>query len=655
MNPRLKPLAAALSVAFLAPAHAETSETLDPVVITATRFSEPESRLPANISVITRDDIRANPARDLPSILKSSAGVVVRSLSGSLGIDATVDIRGFGESAGSNTLILLDGLRLNPIDAGSVNWSSIPLDSIQRIEILRGAGTVQYGDKATGGVVNIITDKSGTPRFGATVGIGTYGTQTVDINGAAGNDVGYISAFAHYANTNGWRENNQADQLSLSGRGGVYIGKGEGFLDYSIYKDSSGLPGYLLGADYPSQPRKSNFPNDTQRSNGYRLRPGITLPITDTVRLDAEVSLEHQDGHYNYVSFGSQADRTRESWSFTPRVRWQHGLGNLASESVFGVDYYSGKVDATYSSAPNQNARQDSTGVYLQNVTAFGDGWSSLFGARYQSMDQSASQEAYPAWFQPAIDGSATNSATAWDVGANYAGDGWRVYAKAGSTFRFANTDELFGYDPFTGTPVFAGNLKPQTGKLQEIGGRATLGPVKVRAAVYHMALEDEIAYDGTLFANVNLDPTRRQGVELEANWQILPSLSALLGYTYTQSTFREGIYSGNQVPLVPHNSASAKIAWDGGAIGKYALVTTYVGDRYFSGDYANSLDKLAGYTTVDLTAAWDFKPWAISARLLNAFDKVYAPFAGYSAFQGYYYYPADGRTFLMTASYAFR
>ena len=82
MNPRLKPLAAALSVAFLAPAHAETSDTLDPVVVTATRFSEPESRLPANISVITRDDIRANPARDLPGILKSSAGVVVRSLIG---------------------------------------------------------------------------------------------------------------------------------------------------------------------------------------------------------------------------------------------------------------------------------------------------------------------------------------------------------------------------------------------------------------------------------------------------------------------------------------------------------------------------------------------------------------------------------------------
>jgi len=385
------------------------------------------------------------------------------------------------------------------------------------------------------------------------------------------------------------------------------------------------------------------------------LRPGITLPLGDRLRLDAEVSVERQDSHFRYASFASEADRTRDSWSFTPRLRWQHGLGEIASETVFGFDYYSGKVDASYSSAPQQKARQDSSGVYFQNVSTFGDGWSGLLGARYQRMGQSAEQSAYPAWFQPAVDGSARNSATAWNVGVNRSGSGWRAYAKTGSTFRFPTTDELFGYDPINGVPVFAGNLKPQTGSVQEIGGNLTVGPLRARAAAYYMNLDDEIAYDGTLFANVNLDPTRREGLELETNWQIAPSLAALLSYSYTRSTFRSGVYSGNQLPLVPRNSAAARITWDGGSVGRYALVGTYVGDRYFSGDFANALDKLDGYTTVDLLGTWDFKPWSMTARLLNAFDKVYAPFAGYSAFQGYYYYPADGRTFLMTASYAFR
>ena len=78
-----------------------------------------------------------------------------------MGIDATIDLRGFGDTANSNTLILLDGQRLNPIDSGSISWSTIPLANIERIEIIRGAGTVLYGDRATGGVINIITDKSG--------------------------------------------------------------------------------------------------------------------------------------------------------------------------------------------------------------------------------------------------------------------------------------------------------------------------------------------------------------------------------------------------------------------------------------------------------------------------------------------------------------
>ncbi len=656
MNPRLKPLSAAVSIAMLAPA--AFADYLDPVIVTATRFSEPEVNVPANISVISRDDIRNTPATDLPSMLKSSAGVDVRALYGSLGIDSTVDIRGFGETAGSNALILLDGLRLNPIDLGSVNWSAIPLDSVQRIEVQRGAGTVLYGDKATGGVINIITDKSGTPRAGGTIGFGSYDTQTVDANAAAGNETGYFNIFGHYAHTGGWRENSQAEQAALSGRGALYIGKGEAFIDYSLNNSRSGLPGPLLSAAYQANPKSASSPNDTQRSDGYRLRPGIALPVTDTLRIEAEVALEQQDSHYNYASFGSEADRARDNWSLTPRLRWQHGLGGLKSETVAGIDYYSGKVNATYTASANQSAKQDSLGFYFQNTTELGAAWAGTVGARNQRVDQSATQDPYLGFFgpQPGINDSADYSKNAWDLGLTYSGSGWRTYGKAGTTFRFATTDELFGYDPLTGNPTFAGNLKPQTGTLGEIGGSLALGPLTGRAALYLMNLNDEIAYDGAVFSNVNLAPTRRQGLELEADWRIVPSLLARVSYTYAASTFREGIYDGNQVPLVPKNKAALRLSWDGDSFGQYTAIANYIGQRYYSGDYANALNMLPSYTTVDLMAAWNFKPWSISARMLNVFDKIYSPYAGYSTFQSdYYYYPADGRTFLMTASYSFR
>ncbi|MCH2221012.1 MAG: TonB-dependent receptor plug domain-containing protein, partial [Dechloromonas sp.] len=130
-------VAAAISV-LACQAQAQSSE-LDTVVVTATRFAEADPKIPANVSVLTRDDLRNIPATNLPELLKSVAGIESRPLYGPLGMDATVDMRGFGSTATSNTLILVDGMRMNPADMGSIIWSAIPLSGIERIEIMRGS------------------------------------------------------------------------------------------------------------------------------------------------------------------------------------------------------------------------------------------------------------------------------------------------------------------------------------------------------------------------------------------------------------------------------------------------------------------------------------------------------------------------------------
>lgn len=625
------------------------------VIVTATRFQEADPRIPANITVITRAEIRNTPAFDLPAILRNHAGVNVRALYGSLGVDAVVDLRGFGEAATSNTLILLDGQRLNPIDMGSVSWSAIPLESILRIEIIRGAGTVLYGDRASGGVINIITDKSARQRAAVIVGAGSFGQRSLDATAAGGDANGYFNLFAHHAEADGWRRNSQQDQQSLSGRAGLKLGAGEALVDYAVYKDSSGLPGYLRSAAYRTDPRSSTTPSDWQSRDGYRLRPGIKLPLTGTVTLEAEIAAEQEDQHAVYASFGSVSKRAKESFSFTPRLRWRHGVGSLASETVVGLDYYDGDVDARYSTAPRQAAAQSSTAVYIQNTTALNEAWALTLGARTQRMAQEARQEAYAPWFSPAVDGSATRQRNAFDAGLAYAGQGWRAYGKVGSTFRFANTDELFGYDAFLGVPVFAGALKPQQGRIGEIGGSVNLGRVQGRASLYRMHLQDEIGYDGAVGANVNFDPTRRQGLETELDWRIASQFKAKLAYAHTVAEFRAGPYAGRQVPLVPQDKATLQLTWDGGRAGSYTAVANHVGARRYSGDFANQRGKLAGYGTLDLQAAWDWKPLTLTARLLNALDKRYASYAGYAIWiADHYYYPADGRSLHLTVRYAF-
>src|SRR5690606_12394155 len=102
-------------------------------------------------------DIARSAARTLPELLGTRAGIVSRDLYGNTAALATVDMRGFGATAAQNTLILVDGRRLNDIDQSGVQWASIPLDAIERIEIVRGSGAVQYGDGASAGAINIIT------------------------------------------------------------------------------------------------------------------------------------------------------------------------------------------------------------------------------------------------------------------------------------------------------------------------------------------------------------------------------------------------------------------------------------------------------------------------------------------------------------------
>ncbi|MBI3901553.1 MAG: TonB-dependent receptor [Nitrosomonadales bacterium] len=660
-------LLAAILCAVTPLAYAATDNTLDEVVVTAKRFSENALKSASNVIVITADDIRNSPAMNLPDVLKTVAGIDVRPIYGNMGIDATVDMRGFGDTASSNTLILLDGQRLNPIDSGAISWSTIPLGHIRRIEIIPGAGAVPYGDQASSGVINIITDKSGTPQATVAATLGSYGYRGVDADGADGGEQGYFNVSMHYADSTGWRQNSHMNQQAVSGSTGLYSSTGKSFLDYALYKDASGLPGSLFSAAFSAYPTSARMPLDSQKRDGYRLRPGFAYALSGVLDLETEFSVARENSHGDYVSFSSTSDRTRDTLSLTPRLRWRHNAGQFNSETVLGADFYDGKVNAqsngaAYLTPAVQDAAQKSTALYIQNSTDLNSNWVLRAGVRNQRMDQRASQSAYTADFgfgptvTPAFNGDAVRSRNAYDLGLVYQADGWRAYGKIGTTFRFANTDELFATDPFTYNPVFAGDLRPQHGTIREMGASFGQDEVRGTATLYQLDMVDEIGFDGATFANTNFAPTRRSGLEAELDWRFAANLKGHFFYTYTNANFREGLYAGKEIPLVSRDKAAAQLIWLDGQLGSCSVIANYVGDRRYSGDFANALSKLPGYLTVDIQASRDMKPWTITAKLLNVFDKRYAPYGGYSTgWHDYYYYPADARSLFVNARYSFR
>jgi iron complex outermembrane receptor protein len=181
------------------------------------------------------------------------------------------------------------------------------------------------------------------------------------------------------------------------------------------------------------------------------------------------------------------------------------------------------------------------------------------------------------------------------------------------------------------------------------------VGPATLRASVFQLDLDDEIGLDA-MFTNTNYPKTRRKGAELEADWKITESLQARLSYAYTDAEFREGVNSGNEIPLVPSNLASAQLTWNAGSSGSYSAAARYVGERRYLNDFANAQGMLSGYTTLDLQAVWNLKPWKITAKLINALDKKYSPLAGYSSppTNDTFFYPADPRSVFVSGRYDF-
>ncbi|MCU7811275.1 MAG: TonB-dependent receptor plug domain-containing protein [Candidatus Thiodiazotropha sp. (ex Notomyrtea botanica)] len=135
----------------------QAASHLPTIVISASRTEQTSIETPASITVIEREEIEQSGAQNLQQLLQTRSGIQINSLYGD-GSQATIDMRGFGPTAGSNTLILVDGRRLNnPGDIAAPDLNAIDLRRVARIEIVQGSAGTLYGNQAVGGMVNIIT------------------------------------------------------------------------------------------------------------------------------------------------------------------------------------------------------------------------------------------------------------------------------------------------------------------------------------------------------------------------------------------------------------------------------------------------------------------------------------------------------------------
>ena len=630
----------------------------EPVIVTATRFEDRYLDRPVNVSIITAEDIRNSTARTVPELLRQLPGIRSRDSSGSPNVQ--VDMRGFGISGDQNTLVLLDGVRISENEQTSVNWVGIPLNAIERIEVMRGSGAVLYGGGATGGTINIITKAAAPGRSASVYGAaGTYGTTEAGGGANLGGKNASLRFAGSYLHTDNYRDNNRmrernalADARWTGDRGSVSLKAGADDLDLR-------LPGALSEAQIAADRRQAATPNDFSNRTGGFVVASVERSI-GAATLAADLGYREKDIKASII--GSPIDSDTGVWSFSPRFRMPHRLAGWRHQLVAGLDFddwsFLNKT-SVFGQPREPDAFQRSQAVYLQNSTAIGESWNVSLGGRLHRVEYGVTDLA-----NPGQSDERTRNLTAYEVGVRYrASPALSPYAKIGTSFRVPNVNDV--YNLFTGV---VGLLEPQTSHEQEVGLDIRSGPGTYRLALYHINTDDELYFDPVTFTNRNLPPTRRQGVEAEARWRLGRSVDLFANYTYADSEFRSGDFggvpiAGNEVPLVPRHAANAGAGWAFAPGARGEIVARYVGKQVFDGDETNTFGrKMPAYTVVDPKLAYETGGWLLGAGVKNLLGEKYFNYAVFSppvpAFgipADFFAYPQPERSYFATAQYTFR
>lgn len=651
----------------------------DEMIVTATRIDN-LSNIAASVTTITAEDIEKSPARTLPELLSAEVGINTTSLF-SHGSRASLGLRGFGETSTQNTLILLDGRRLNGIDLSAVKYSAIPFENIERIEIIRGSGSVLYGDGAVGGVINIITkDPSRSEnhsKLKATVG--SYDHKELNVFTTFSNKKFSITANVNSQESDGYRDNNGFDQNSGQVDVRIPVPEGEVYLKLGAYQQNNEFPGVRtvdpnIPLDELSSDRKgTNTPNDwgDEYTEFATLGYSVDLNDNDTLVVDGGYRRKRTRSQFDYGSgFGNYAESSVGTLSFTPRIMMERQIAGTPTSWTIGADLYIYDYNSNRSDFKANigqpihkiDVEQESKSIYGQTTVQLTEATSLTAGVRVQNVRQQSRHQADPtapgAFFPTqAADLNTSDTENSYELGLKQlVSDNWSVYGRVARAVRFGTVDELFEFDSFF-NQVFS-ELEPQISRNVEAGVSFDNKSISGTLSVFHQDITDEIHFNPATFQNINFDDTEHNGVELSVNAKLSDKTTVKAGYTYLDAEFTKGVNDDNTIPLVPEHtynlSLQSELPFGVGA----AVNWNYVSASLFANDLTNTFSKkIPSYQIVDVKLSKEIGQVELALQVNNIFDEEYFNFGvNSSATPGRFNaYSLPERNAYLTAAYRFK
>ena len=610
-TPTLHALTLAIGLALPSFAHAALSAdatTLDEVVVTGTRTSVAivDSLVPTQ--VIDREAIERSQARSLPELLKGRAGINLTN-QGGLGKLTTVFMRG---TESDHVLVLVDGVRIGSASAGLASFQDLPVDQIDRIEIVRGPRSSLYGSEAIGGVIQIFTRKGGdgfAPNF--RVGAGSHRLREASAGFSNRGERGWISAQAGYQQTDGINacrgagfpvfqgcfadepDDDGYRNVSVSLRGGVEV------------TQALTLEGHFLDAkasnEYDSSSFGGNEAENVQRVAGARLSwsAGERLKLAlQAGRADDQSDAYYRDPLTGARSYVNTFDTRRDT--ATVQADYTLAEGQLLSA---GGDWQQDRVS---SSTDFSVGSRDNTGVFVEYQGHFG-------AQQLQASLRNDDNEQF---------GDHLTGSAGWGMAL---GNGLRLNASYGTGFKAPTFNDL--YYPGSESP----NLKPEQSRSVNLGLAQYRDQWSWSFNVFETRIDDLIVFvyppPDYLGIGLNVDEARIRGAEFTFDIA-LAGFDVSTQLSHIDPRNRSAGYEDKLLARRARNTARIDVDR---SLGDFRLGLTGNGASRRYDDLANSV-RLAGYGTLDLRLEYAFHPhWTVQARAANVFDRRYETIAWYN------------------------
>ena len=632
-----------MCVVQLTPAYAEEAVALEEsqspvqqlpeILVTDTRLPSIQENIlavPAKMTVISAEDIQQSGAKTVQEALEQVTGLVMYDSVGNA-FQQTIDFRGFNGNPVPATSVFVDGVRVNDPEFNFVDFDLIPLETVERMEIIPGPSAV-YGKNAIGGVINILTKRGSEQRqMTGETAWGSFGRQRYSLNTS-----GPVGKLDYYGSLSREREDgfrDESDAKLWRGFGKIGYRPLDGTdlaVSYTYVKDKLEQAGSLPRSLADDDPEANFTPGDfVDRENNFvRLTARQIIPggLTFTGngfyrRLQQESFLVSQPFLVGGMNTTSQNFVDTESWGGTFQLTHEYEVADFKNILSVGGEVtrndFRNRMLSLSDFGPfnvRRKSEEDVTGIFVQDTVHLFSDVVLVGGFRYDRNELD-----FRDLLDSSNDGRKVYSRITPRGGLTYfLAPHSSVYFSYSQGFRVPTNDELFAQGSFGSNP----NLKAVRSQNFELGFKSQISTWgNLAMAVYQSNIRDEIFFtclacdfspdDGQ---NRNVPKTRRRGFELTLKVKPNEFVDGVVNYTYTEAQFRSSfnisstrvVDVGDSFPLVPKNRLSVTGTVHPAKGFSLSLSGLYVSTQFLQGDESNTRDRLPSYFVLNGRVAYE-------------------------------------------------